>query len=902
MEKQVEKQQMTFGRYYLQGFANGIKKFTQSTPMVAIVNAFISAMPIIIAASIFTLIGALPEMFAKLSNPDFKADWLTVLQDWTGVISNWSMGILGVFVTAALARNMIIALNQKLPLARRVNEQTVFFAAITVYLMLSVITFTVDDSWSQLVNHTGRAIFVDGMAAQGILPGLIVGLTMPYFFYWGYKYNWTIRLPKQVPQTISQAFLAIVPLLVVYLVYGSIAFWLQRYLQEPVLFWLFDQIKFALTNNQQINDSYGLFTIYSFMESGFWFLGVHPEPVHAVMRAAFWFENINQNAHLAPDAFGHLFTEPYAYGFAAMGGSGTTLMVPLLCLLFCRSTKLRITGKTAVLPIVFQVNEPALFGVPLILNPIFAIPFLLTGWINNMIFLTIWKLFPFQAGSLYLPWSAPFFLVTTLGTPTSWQPYLMVFIALFIASVMYIPFLIIQDKIYMKEELAKLGSEAINFKPVTWMDIIQRKAFGIDPVAKRSYRQWKKSFGLAYKEFAKQQKVELNKFIESKPTKEALNKFIAKQKQALLKLKKKLENQKHKEAKAKFIKRYTDILANAIEFEKTLKNNRVKLAKEKRERMVGIYQDSLKSKQDKILKPLNKLEAKLGIYQDKKADMETIKLESKPKSWSWLHANNLINRFEKKIKSLSIKIEKVKALKPSLKLKKDPQVIYNTKVLQAEFKAQIAIAHAINSFQTKYKKYLKFSNEYKQYAKAYSDAAKIQAEFDKKFKSLETKNQNLITSDKASLANGTIPWSYSFETTSNKKVTKTSNKISKLPSKKTKAIATGFDKNKKYNVIVICLGAGSSAVLANTIHDGLRAKGITNVESNAYAWGSHEAALDDVDLVLLSPQMGIHAKGMQSLSEAKGFKLHCFRGREYIEMTKDKLAAADFVIKELGKK
>lgn len=62
---------MTFSRYYLQGFANGVKKVTQSTPMIAIVNAFISVMSIIIAASIFTLIGALPEMFIKLYKPDY---------------------------------------------------------------------------------------------------------------------------------------------------------------------------------------------------------------------------------------------------------------------------------------------------------------------------------------------------------------------------------------------------------------------------------------------------------------------------------------------------------------------------------------------------------------------------------------------------------------------------------------------------------------------------------------------------------------------------------------------------------------------------------------------------------------------------------------------------------------
>lgn len=159
-------------------------------------------------------------MFIKLYKPDISTEWLKQFQAWTGTVSNWSMGILGIFVTTALSRNMITALNQKLPLARRINEQTVFFAVITVYFMLSVITFVGSDS---ITKHDGNAIFVDGLAAQGILPGILIGLTMPFFFYWSFKYNWTIRLPKQVSQTISQAFLAIVPLLIVYGIYASIA-------------------------------------------------------------------------------------------------------------------------------------------------------------------------------------------------------------------------------------------------------------------------------------------------------------------------------------------------------------------------------------------------------------------------------------------------------------------------------------------------------------------------------------------------------------------------------------------------------------------------------------------------------------------------------------------------------
>ncbi|MDE6477005.1 MAG: PTS transporter subunit EIIC [Mycoplasmoidaceae bacterium] len=93
------------------------------------------------------------------------------------------------------------------------------------------------------------------------------------------------------------------------------------------------------------------------------------------------------------------------YGYGAMGGSGATLMLPALCLLCCRSSQMKVTGKTAVLPILFQVNEPALFGVPTILNPIFAFPMIFTGMINDCLFKVFADTFSnsFHAGSLCLP-------------------------------------------------------------------------------------------------------------------------------------------------------------------------------------------------------------------------------------------------------------------------------------------------------------------------------------------------------------------------------------------------------------------------------------------------------------------------------------------------------------------
>lgn len=102
--------------------------------------------------------------------------------------------------------------------------------------------------------------------------------------------------------------------------------------------------------------------------------------------------------------------------------------------------------------------------------------------------------------------------------------------------------------------------------------------------------------------------------------------------------------------------------------------------------------------------------------------------------------------------------------------------------------------------------------------------------------------------------------------------------------------------------MVLCLGAGSSAVLANTINKGLKANSIKNIKAAALAWGQHESALASSDLVILSPQLGSHANNLSKQAQDIGFKLLACRGRDYIDLSKNPANAADIVIRELTSK
>lgn len=269
--------------------------------------------------------------------------------------------------------------------------------------------------------------------------------------------NITIRLPEQVPPNISQTFKDLIPFSV------SIA-----------IFWAFDQVfraSFGICFAQGViqvfqplftaADGYvGLAIIYVAM-SLFWFVGVHgPSIVEPAISAAL-VSNLTANfaAYQAGEQATYILTQSAQYFVVCMGGTGATLV---LCLMFCflaKSKEMRAVGRASIVPVCFAVNEPFLFGAPMVLNPVFFVPFIAAPVLN------IWLLKIFvdvlgMNGFMYtLPWttSAPIGIIMGLGL----QPLAFVFLiaALALDFAVYYPFFKVYDRQKFEEESEVLEEE-----------------------------------------------------------------------------------------------------------------------------------------------------------------------------------------------------------------------------------------------------------------------------------------------------------------------------------------------------------------------------------------------------------------------------------------------------------
>lgn len=495
----MENKSLSFGqkiarytKFFVVPIQNGLQKFSNNILIKSLVAGFVSAMPIILVSSFFILIYAIPEAIS----PDYLGEGLNQTFNGFKAFSvrayQFTYGILGLVVTGNIGRAMMEELNHRLPFDKQVKSFNVLITSMVAYFIMSAIPIFSGGS-GYMPGDPANDSWFDGilwgqMGAQGILPGILIGLSTPWVFYFCFKWNITIRMPKAVPGVISQSFLSIIPFAIAVLFWSIVSYIFIATLGEPFIPWFFsqlgglipqlqyegkvltlDEFKQLDPNVQQLvangalnsfSNSYGMIVLYRFLETFSWFIGVHPEAIQGVFESIM---AINQEMNLVLNSAGlnhsFAFVNSLMGPTGNMGGTGATFIVPIICLLFCRSTQSKVAGKTSVIPVAFQVNEPILFGQPIVLNPYYLIPFISVPIINSSLAKLFVDDFGLIATRIDLPWAIPWFIrgpVAQLGQPIV---FLLLLICFFVSFFIYLPFVLWYDKTLVKAEILSVGKE-----------------------------------------------------------------------------------------------------------------------------------------------------------------------------------------------------------------------------------------------------------------------------------------------------------------------------------------------------------------------------------------------------------------------------------------------------------
>ena len=412
-------------------------KIARNMYIGAIRDGFLTAMPVILFSSIFILFAAVPEIFGYA--------WPEPVSAWLWKVYGYSMGIVGLLVAATTARCLTESVNRKMPDTRRINATSTMLAAIVGFLLLT--TTQIDGGVS-----------MDYMGTKGILVSFIVAFLTVNIYKFCVLHNITIKMPKEVPGTISQTFKDVFPF--AFSVFAAAL--LDLIIRQLFAVSFAEAIINLLQPLFSAADGYlGLALIYGAM-AFFWFVGVHGPSIVEPAIAAIIYVNVEANLQLymAGEQASNVLTTGLGHFLGTMGGTGATLVVPYLFMIFAKSKQLKAVGKASFVPVSFGVNEPVLFAAPMILNPYFLVPFLLAPIVNVWTFKFFVDVLGMNSFMYVLPWATPAPIGIILGTGMGLLAVALTVLLLVVDSLIYLPFIKAYDASLVEEEaLAAAGLE-----------------------------------------------------------------------------------------------------------------------------------------------------------------------------------------------------------------------------------------------------------------------------------------------------------------------------------------------------------------------------------------------------------------------------------------------------------
>ncbi|SDF96482.1 PTS system lactose-specific IIB component, Lac family /PTS system lactose-specific IIC component, Lac family [Selenomonas sp. WCT3] len=398
------------------------EKVSNNIYLRAIRDGFVSCIPVILFSSLFILVACVPEIF------DYK--WPKAISTVLWQAYNYSMGMLGILMVATIAKSLTDSINTKMPKLRQINDVSVMIVSIICLLLLAVAPVE-------------GGISTEFMGTKGLLSAFVVAFTVPNIYKFFVKRNITIKLPDEVPHYIAQTFADLIPLSVAVMIYWVFGIVFKEATGMMFGAWILEVFKPLFV----AADGYiGLAIIYGAMAM-FWFVGIHGPSIVEPAVTAIYIANIEANLQIV-NAGGHatnILTHPTSYFVATLGGTGATLMFCAMCAFIAKSKQLRAVGRASIVPVTFAVNEPIIFGAPIVLNPVLFFPFVLTPILNVWVFKFFVDNLGMNAFTYILPWTTPAPIGLIIGTGFAQMAFVLAPLLLVMDAALYYPFFRVYD-------------------------------------------------------------------------------------------------------------------------------------------------------------------------------------------------------------------------------------------------------------------------------------------------------------------------------------------------------------------------------------------------------------------------------------------------------------------------
>lgn len=405
------------------------EKVSRNKYLRAIRDGFIAAMPVVLFSSIFMLLAFIPNIFGFY--------WSEAVESMIIKPYDYSMGILGLLVAGTTAKSLTDSFNRDLAKNKEINNISTMLAAIVGFLLLSV-------------DPIEGGLSTAYMGTTGLISSFLSAFIVVNIYNVFMKNDIKITMPEEVPPNIAQTFTDILPFAASTLVIYGIDLAVRSVSGvsfSQMVIELFQPLFTAA------DSFFGISLIYGAM-SFFWFIGIHGPSIVEPATSAIIYANLESNlqALQAGGQASHIITPGTQQFVATFGGTGATFVVPFMFMFLGKSKQNKAIGQASFIPTAFGVNEPILFGGPLVLNPIFFIPFFLAPLANVWLFKIFVDLLGMNSFVYFLPWTTPGPIGLVLGTAFDPLAILLAAIILVVDVAIYYPFFKAYDLQRVEEE------------------------------------------------------------------------------------------------------------------------------------------------------------------------------------------------------------------------------------------------------------------------------------------------------------------------------------------------------------------------------------------------------------------------------------------------------------------
>jgi len=423
-----------------------IMAFATSKPINAIKDGLVATMPLTLVGSVFLLIACAPipgwnEWMAGI----FGADWQAPLWQVTGATFDLIALVGVVCVAYQYAKNEG---------CEPLSAGMLGIVSFVIVTASSVVTKT------EVVGGVLPKVWTGG---KGMITAILIGLAVGYIYSWFCKRKIVIKLPEGVPEGVANAFTALIPAAAIITLSFMVYIGSKDLLGQTFVEFIYKVVQIPL---QGISGSLFGAVAIPFLISFFWWFGIHGATVVGGVMGPILQANglqnqdiMNAGGTLIAGQNAHIVTQQFIDQFITFGGSGITLgLVVAMCFL-AKSNQMKTLGKLSLIPGLFNINEPILFGFTIVLNPIMFLPFLMVPTLSGIItyFSILYGLVP-PFGAISVPWTTPPILSGFIIG--GWQAATLQLCIIIMAAFIYLPFLKMIDKQQVKQEMQENLSEA----------------------------------------------------------------------------------------------------------------------------------------------------------------------------------------------------------------------------------------------------------------------------------------------------------------------------------------------------------------------------------------------------------------------------------------------------------